>query len=173
MSEDKIVIVSASRTPIGSFQGNLEAVKATELGSIVIKKNIQETSINPQDIDDAMKLGFNWQRGPFEIMDAVGSEMMHALLAEADLLVPEVLENKNLFYKVDGSALTVKHADGNYKPFNVPTGVIRFGMKRQTMTPILENNSASLFVLNGFAEGVNDLRLIEFLLHTNPVFNFA
>ena len=31
---------------------------------------------NPQDIDDAMKLGFNWQRGPFEMMDAIGSEMM-------------------------------------------------------------------------------------------------
>ena len=26
---------------------------------------------NPQNIDDAMKLGFNWQRGPFEIIDAI------------------------------------------------------------------------------------------------------
>ena len=87
---------------------------------------------------------------------------MHDLLAAVELPVPEVLKNKNLFYKIDGSALTVRHADGKYKPFNVPAGVIRFGMRRQTMKPILENDCASLFVLNGFAEGVNDLRLIEF-----------
>ena len=35
---------------------------------------IPSVTETPQDIDDAMKLGFNWQRGPFEIMDAVGSE---------------------------------------------------------------------------------------------------
>ena len=124
---------------------------------------------NPQDIDDAMKLGFNWQRGPFEIMDAIGSEMMHDLLAALDLPIPEVLKNRNLFYKVDGSALTVRHADGKYKPFSVPAGVIRFSMKRRTMIPILENDSASLFVLNGFAEGVNDLRLIEFHTKANAL----
>ena len=124
---------------------------------------------NPQDIDDAMKLGFNWQRGPFEIMDAIGSEMMHDLLAAVDLPIPEVLKNRDLFYKVNGSALTVRHADGKYKPFSVPAGVIRFSMKRRTMIPILENDSASLFVLNGFAEGVNDLRLIEFHTKANAL----
>ena len=36
MSNDKVVIVSAKRTPIGSFQGNFESLKATELGSRVI-----------------------------------------------------------------------------------------------------------------------------------------
>ena len=42
-------------------------------------------------------------------------------------------------------------------------------MKRRTMVPILENDSASLFVLNGFAEGVNDLRLIEFHTKANAL----
>ena len=54
MSEDKVVIVSAKRTPIGSFQGNLESIKATKLGSKVIEKNIEETSINPEDIDETI-----------------------------------------------------------------------------------------------------------------------
>ena len=31
-----------------------------------------EITSSPQDIDDAMKLGFNWIRGPFEIIDALG-----------------------------------------------------------------------------------------------------
>ena len=42
-------------------------------------------------------------------------------------------------------------------------------MKRRTMTPILENEAASLFVLNGFAEGVNDLRLVEFHSKANAL----
>ena len=52
MNDDKVVIVSAKRTPIGSFQGQFESIKATELGSKVIEKNISEISINPQDIDE-------------------------------------------------------------------------------------------------------------------------
>ena len=54
MSDDKVVIVSAKRTPIGSFQGQFESIKATELGSRVIEKNISEIAINPQDIDETI-----------------------------------------------------------------------------------------------------------------------
>ncbi|MAH89132.1 MAG: acetyl-CoA C-acyltransferase [Pelagibacterales bacterium] len=54
MSDDKVVIVSAKRTPIGSFQGQFETIKATELGSRVIAKNISEISINPQDINETI-----------------------------------------------------------------------------------------------------------------------
>ena len=54
MSDDKVVIVSAKRTPIGSFQGNFESLKATELGSRVIEKNINDICINPQEIDETI-----------------------------------------------------------------------------------------------------------------------
>ena len=54
MSDDKVVIVSAKRTPIGSFQGNFESLKATELGSRVIEENINDTSINPKEIDETI-----------------------------------------------------------------------------------------------------------------------
>ena len=54
MSDDKVVIVSAKRTPIGSFQGNFESVKATELGSRVIERNINDISINPKEIDETI-----------------------------------------------------------------------------------------------------------------------
>ena len=54
MNEDKVVIVSAKRTPIGSFQGNFESLKATQLGSRVIEKNINDISINPKEIDETI-----------------------------------------------------------------------------------------------------------------------
>ena len=54
MTDDKIVIVSAKRTAIGSFQGNLSSIKATSLGSEVIKKNLKDLSIDPSDIDETI-----------------------------------------------------------------------------------------------------------------------
>ena len=130
---------------------------------------IPDVTDNPQDIDDAMKLGFNWQRGPFELIDAIGHKTMRELLLEIGVTPPAVLEIDKPFYRVDGSALTVRYSNSEYKPFSLPTGVIRFQMKRRTMTPILENEAASLFVLNGFAEGVNDLRLVEFHSKANAL----
>ena len=52
--QDKIVIVSALRTPIGSFQGDLSGIKATELGSAVIRENIKESKINREDISEVI-----------------------------------------------------------------------------------------------------------------------
>ena len=54
MTDDKIVIVSAKRTAIGSFQGNLSSIKATSLGSEVIKKNLKDLSIDPSEIDETI-----------------------------------------------------------------------------------------------------------------------
>ncbi len=52
MSEENIVIVSAKRTAIGSFQGNLSNFKATLLGSEVIKENIKELGLSSDEIDE-------------------------------------------------------------------------------------------------------------------------
>lgn len=50
----KVVITSAKRTPIGSFNGLLNNFSAPELGSFVIKNILQETNINPQEIDEVI-----------------------------------------------------------------------------------------------------------------------
>ena len=49
-----IVIVSAKRTPVGSFQGCLSSISAPELGSIVIKSIIDETGIETDIIDEVI-----------------------------------------------------------------------------------------------------------------------
>ena len=51
MSED-VFIVDANRTPIGSFQGSLSSVKATDLGSISIKAIIERGQIDVNDVDE-------------------------------------------------------------------------------------------------------------------------
>ncbi len=118
---------------------------------------------SPQNIDDAMKLGFNWVRGPFEMIDALGSNTVAAYLSDAGHAVPDVLKIDEPFYSVSDSQLKVRHADARFYPVELPDGVVRFSMSRQAMTPIKENWSASLFPLG------NDLRLIEFHSKANAL----
>ena len=124
---------------------------------------VPDVTTSPQDIDDAMKLGFNWQRGPFEMIDAIGTSRMAALLDEAGLETPAVLASTDAFYRADGDVLTVRHSDGKFAAVSLPEGVMRFHMTRQTLTPITSNNAASLFALEG------DLRLVEFHSKANAL----
>jgi len=48
------VIVSAKRTPVGSFQGKLSNVKAPVLAGAVIKAILEETGIRPENIDEVI-----------------------------------------------------------------------------------------------------------------------
>lgn len=50
----KVVIVSAKRTPIGSFSGSLSSLTASQLGSIVIKDIVNETKIDINNIDEVI-----------------------------------------------------------------------------------------------------------------------
>lgn len=47
-----VVIVSAARTPIGSFLSSLSSVSATELGAIAIKAAVERSTIVPSDVQE-------------------------------------------------------------------------------------------------------------------------
>ena len=48
----KIVIVSATRTPIGSFMGSLSTISASRLGAIAIKGALDKINLDPNQIDE-------------------------------------------------------------------------------------------------------------------------
>jgi len=48
----EVVIVSATRTPIGSFGGGLAALSATQLGGIVIKSAVEKAGLKPEHIQE-------------------------------------------------------------------------------------------------------------------------
>ena len=48
----EVVIVSATRTPIGSFGGSLATLSATQLGAIVIKSAVEKAGLIPGDIQE-------------------------------------------------------------------------------------------------------------------------
>ena len=47
---NEVVIVSAARTPVGSFRGSLTAFPATKLGSIAIQAAIDRAEIQPEQV---------------------------------------------------------------------------------------------------------------------------
>ena len=49
---NEVVIVAATRTPIGSFGGSLSPFSATQLGSIVIKSAIEKSGLKPEHIQE-------------------------------------------------------------------------------------------------------------------------
>ncbi|MDY5771228.1 MAG: acetyl-CoA C-acetyltransferase [Anaerovoracaceae bacterium] len=50
----EVVIVSAARTPIGSFGGTLKGVPTRKLGAIVIKGAIERAGIKPEMVDEVI-----------------------------------------------------------------------------------------------------------------------
>jgi acetyl-CoA C-acetyltransferase len=49
-----VVIVAATRTAIGSFQGALAGIPATELGAAVIRHLLEQTGVDPSQIDEVI-----------------------------------------------------------------------------------------------------------------------
>jgi len=49
-----VVIVSAVRTPIGSYCGSLSSLKASELGSIVIKESLRRAGLKGSDVSEVI-----------------------------------------------------------------------------------------------------------------------
>ncbi|KAK2581450.1 hypothetical protein KPH14_005122 [Odynerus spinipes] len=54
MSLHDVVIVSAARTPIGSFCGSFSSIKASDLGSIVIKECLGRANVDPSDVSEVI-----------------------------------------------------------------------------------------------------------------------
>ncbi len=50
----EVVIVSAARTPIGSFLGSLSTVPATKLGSIAIKGALEKINLKPELVEEVL-----------------------------------------------------------------------------------------------------------------------
>ena len=126
---------------------------------------VPDVTHSPQDIDDAMKLGYNWVQGPFEMIDTIGSGKFVERLEAEGWAVPDFLRDNagRDFYQVEEGTLKVLHWGGTLKPVNLPDGVVRFHMMRRTLDPVSENAGASLFHLE---DGV---RLVEFHTKANAL----
>ncbi len=51
---NKVVVVAAKRTPIGSFMGSLSEISAPSLGAIVVKELLSSIRLDPSEVDEVL-----------------------------------------------------------------------------------------------------------------------
>ncbi len=98
-------------------------------------------------IDDAMKLGYNWKDGPFELIDRMGPGLLAARLAEEGRDVPAILmtAGDRPFYRVENGQRQYLTAAGEYADVPRANGVELLEDIKLRSQPILTNLSASLW----------------------------
>jgi len=98
-------------------------------------------------IDDAMKLGYNWKFGPFELIDKLGPGKLAERLAAEGRPVPALLKTAgtNPFYRVENGKRQYLAADGSYRDVVRAEGVVLLEDIKRHSEPLLRNASASLW----------------------------
>ena len=54
MDQSSVVILSAARTPIGGFQGELSSLTAPQLGAVAVKAAVERAGIAPSDVNETV-----------------------------------------------------------------------------------------------------------------------
>ncbi len=101
-------------------------------------------------VDDAMRLGYNWTYGPFELIDRFGTGWFAERLAAEGMAVPALLERAagRPFYRVAAGRYEHLGTDGDYHPVRRPEGVRLLADLKRVAAPLARNASASLWDLD-------------------------
>src|SRR5579859_1175494 len=112
-----------------------------------------EISDSVVEIDRAMRLGFNWELGPFELWDAAGVEATVARMKKENRPVAANVEKllasgKKSWYADDSSAVSGRgyfdFASAGYKPVQVSPGVWSVEVVKKSKGVVKKNSGASL-----------------------------
>ena len=102
-------------------------------------------------IDAAMRLGYNWRSGPFELIDKVGTSWFAERLRADGIAVPPLLAaaaaRGEPFYTVEAGRAQAVGLDGRYHAVERAEGVLLLDDVRRAGKPLLRNGSASVWDL--------------------------
>ena len=98
-------------------------------------------------VDDAMKLGYNWKFGPFELIDKIGAAKLAERLTAEGTPVPALLTlaGDRTFYRVENGKRQFLGLDGVYHDVVRAEGVLRLDDIKLASKPLLKNGSAALW----------------------------
>ncbi|WP_135078443.1 3-hydroxyacyl-CoA dehydrogenase/enoyl-CoA hydratase family protein [Terasakiella sp. SH-1] len=108
---------------------------------------VGEAADDIASVDEAMRLGYNWKFGPFELIDKLGADWFADKLAEEGFEVPAILQTARgkSFYRVEGGKLQYLTMEGTYTDLIRPDGVMMLSDIKLTSKPVLKNASAALW----------------------------
>lgn len=126
---------------------------------------LPEASDELLPIDEAMKLGYGWLRGPFEMLDELGAASFATRLHEEGRPVPEFISQaseRSLYRAHEGKLQHLARA-GDYRDVVRPPGVVRLTDVTKTSVPIAKNEAASLWDVG------DNLACVEFHTKANAL----
>ena len=99
------------------------------------------------DIDTAMKLGYAWQYGPFELLDRLGPSWFARHLASQGMEIPAILTKvgEGTFYRLEDGALQYLDLGGSYKTIERLPGQLLLQDIKRASKPLIKNGSAALW----------------------------
>ena len=117
------------------------------------------------DVDAAMRLGYNWQAGPFEMADRLGAGWLADRLRAEGRPVPPMLEaaREGGFYRETGGRVERLGAAGGYAPLVRPSGTQRLADVKRGRARVIGNDSASLW------DAGRDVACLEFHTRMNTL----
>jgi len=117
---------------------------------IYAAKRIPEIADNVVEVDRAMRWGFGWELGPFEVWDAIGVEKSVARMKEEGATLPSNVEQMiasgaTSFYKNEnGQQFYFDFSAGRYVPLVEQPGVLILKSIKEQKGVIKKNAGASL-----------------------------
>lgn len=138
----------------GEDRGALFAWKVISNGLIYAANRIPEISATIEDIDNAMKWGFNFELGPFETWDAIGLEKSVKRMEKEGLQVPDkikkMLEGGNSsFYRTEnGKLYAYDFGSEEYKAVVAADTIISLSRLKSSGKKVKSCPSASLIDLD-------------------------
>ena len=110
---------------------------------------VPEIAGDIEAVDRAMRLGYNWKRGPFELIDEVGAGWFADRLAGEGRAVPPLLkaaaEGEGFYRAAEDGGSHHLAGSGRYAPLVRPAGVLLLSDIKRTTKPLARNGSASLW----------------------------
>jgi len=99
------------------------------------------------DIDEGMKLGYNWKKGPFEMLDDLGPAWFVEKLKAENVAIPKILESvgDQTFYKIEDGKIQYFGTDSKYHDVVRPDGVLLLRDIKLSSEPVMKNGSASVW----------------------------
>lgn len=126
-----------------------------------------EIADNIYDIDLAMKRGYSWKYGPFEMIDQLGVNWVIEQFELRGLSIPAILEKAkagSLYHNKDGKQ-AVMTSSGEIKAITPPEGTLMLADIKRHSKPVLKNASASLWDLG---DGIACLELTSKMNSIDP-----
>ena len=155
---NEVVIISAIRTPIGTYKGSLKNIKSHQLGSIVIKEVLKKSKFSEEEIDEVI-MG--------QVLTA-GTGQNPARQAAVNAGIP-ISKPAHIINQVCGSGLRAVISGFQSIKLGEATSVISGGQENMSMAPhsifyrdkkeILEDKLLDTLIYDGLMDAFNNYHM--------------